>query len=184
MRIARRSPGKSSGAVRVLRPGFTLFEFAVAVSVIAVLATVLLSRLAAYQQEAERIAVQQTVGALRAGLRMRTLELYMANRQDQLLALAGQNPMQWLAEKPLNYLGEYATEEIENLPQSHWFFNRSNAELIYILKRGNTFGASRSELLQFKVSLQQVRASAARPPASMAMPEVVLVRTGGTGGLK
>lgn len=184
MMIARRSSCKRSVGGRAWRRGFTLFEFAIAVSVIAVLAAVLLSRLAAYQQEAERIAVQQTVGALRAGLRMKTLELYLADRQNQLSALAGQNPMQWLAEKPFNYLGEYATAEIENLPQSHWFFNRSNAELIYILKRGNTFGASRSELLQFKVSLQQAPASAARPPASMAMPEVVLVRIGGTGGLK
>lgn len=169
---------------RAVQRGFTLFEFAVAVSVIAVLAAVLLSRLVAYQQEAERIAVQQTVGALRAGLRMKTLELYMADRQNQLPALAGQNPMQWLAEKPLNYLGEYATAEIVNLPQSHWFFDRSNAELIYILKQGNTFGDSHSELLQFKVSLQQESASAARLPASTAMPDVALVRVGGTGGPK
>ena len=120
--------------------GFTLFELAVAVSVIAVLAVLLLSRLAAIQQEAERVAVQQTVVALRAGLRMKVLELYLADRQNQLPALAGQNPIAWLAEKPANYLGEYATPDMEKLPQSHWFFDRSNAELIYILNRGNTFG--------------------------------------------
>ncbi len=40
--------------------GFTLFELAVVASVIAVLAVVLLGRLEGVQQEAERVAVQQT----------------------------------------------------------------------------------------------------------------------------
>mgnify|MGYP000863720164 FL=1 len=62
--------------------GFTLFELAVAVSVIAVLAVVLLGRLEVVQQEAERVAVQQTLLALRAGLRMQVLELYASDRQN------------------------------------------------------------------------------------------------------
>ena len=164
--------------------GFTLFELAVAVSVIAVLAVLLLSRLAAIQQEAERVAVQQTVVALRAGLRMKVLELYASDRQNQLPALAGQNPIAWLAEKPANYLGEYATPDMEKLPQSHWFFDRSNAELIYILNRGNTFGGYRSELLQFKVSLRQASATRAKPSIPVDAPDVALIQLGEAGGLK
>ncbi|MBE3025782.1 type IV pilin protein [Janthinobacterium sp. GW458P] len=164
--------------------GFTLFELAVAVSVIAVLATMLLSRLVAYQHEAERVAVQQTVLALRAGLRMKVLELYAADRQNALPALAGQNPFDWLAEKPPNYLGEYAAPELEKLPQRHWFFDRSNAELIYVLNRGNTFGLGRSELLQFKVSLRQASATRAQPSTPVDAPEVALIQLGDAGGLK
>ncbi|MCC7703921.1 type II secretion system protein [Janthinobacterium sp. GW460P] len=170
-------------AGRARQTGFTLFELAVAVSVIAVLAAVLLSRLVAVQQEAERVAVQQTVLALRAGLRMKVLELYAADRQNQLPALAGQNPIDWLAEKPPNYLGEYTAPQIEKLPQSHWFFNRSNAELIYVLNRGNTFGLGRSELLRFKVSLRQASATRAQPSIPDA-PDVTLIQLGVAGGLK
>ena len=164
--------------------GFTLFELAAAVSVIAVLAVVLLGRLEVVQQEAERVAVQQTLLALRAGLRMQVLELYASDRQNQLPALAGQNPIDWLVEKPANYLGAYSAPEMEKLPQSHWFFDRSNAELIYILNRGNSFAARHSELLRFKVSLRQASVTRTQPSRPLNAPEVALIQLGEAGGLK
>lgn len=165
--------------------GFTLFELAVAVSVIAVLVVVLLGRLEMVQQEAERVAVRQTVLALRAGLRMQVLELYASDRQNQLPALAGKNPIDWLVEKPANYLGAYSSApEMEKIPQSHWFFDRSNAELIYILNRSNTFGASRSELLRFKVSLRQASAARVQSSSPVDAPEVALIQLGEAGGMK
>lgn len=164
--------------------GFTLFELAAAVSVIAVLAVVLLGRLEVVQQEAERVAVRQTLLALRAGLRMQVLELYASDRKNQLPALAGQNPIDWLAEKPANYLGAYNAPEMEKLPQSHWFFDRSNAELIYILNRGNSFAARHSELLRFKVSLRQASVTRTQPSRPLDAPEVALIQLGEAGGLK
>ena len=164
--------------------GFTLFELAVAVSVIAVLAVVLLGRLEVVQQEAERVAVQQTLLALRAGLRMQVLELYASDRQNQLPALAGQNPIDWLAEKPANYLGAYMSPEMEKLPQSHWFFDRSNAELVYMLNRGNSFAVRHSELLRFKVSLLQASATRVQSSSPTDAPEVALIQVGEAGGLK
>ncbi|WP_426086718.1 type II secretion system protein [Janthinobacterium sp. PSPC1-1] len=180
----RISPKNNMLAGKARQRGFTLFELAVAVSVIAVLAVVLLSRLTVLQQEAEQVAVQQTVMALRAGLRMQVLELYASDRQNQLPALAGQNPVDWLLEKPANYLGAYTAPEMEKLPLSHWFFNRSNAELVYILNRGNTFNGYHSELLQFKVSLRQASATPARPSTPADAPEVALIQVGEAGGLK
>ncbi|MGK5047815.1 type II secretion system protein [Janthinobacterium sp. GB4P2] len=180
----RHSSKNNVVAGKARQRGFTLFELAVVVSLIAVLAGVLLSRLTVLQQEAERVAVQQTLLALRAGLRMEVLELYASDRQNQLPTLAGQNPIDWLAEKPANYLGVYAAPEIAKLPQSHWFFDRNNAELIYILNRSNTFGASRSEWLQFKVSLRQASATPARPSTPADAPEVALIQMGEAGGLK
>ncbi|MGK5032451.1 type II secretion system protein [Janthinobacterium sp. MDT1-19] len=180
----RHSPKNSMMAGNARRRGFTLFELAVVVSVIAVLAVVLLSRLATLQQEAERVAVQQTIVALRAGLRMQVLKLYATDRQSQLSALAGRNPVDWLAEKPRNYLGAFTAPEITKLPQSHWFFDQSNAELIYILNRGNTFSGYRSELLQFKVSLRQASATPAKPSTPAEAPEVALIQMGEAGWLK
>jgi prepilin-type N-terminal cleavage/methylation domain-containing protein len=180
----RHSPKNNVVAGTALQRGFTLFELAVVMSVIVVLAAVLLSRLTVIQQEAERVAVQQTLLALRAGLRMQVLELYASDRQNQLPALAGQNPIDWLAEKPANYLGAYSAPEMEKLPQSHWFFDRSNAELIYILNRSNSFGASYSELLRFKVSLRQASATRVQSSSPTDAPEVALIQMGEAGGLK
>ncbi|MGK5037728.1 type II secretion system protein [Janthinobacterium sp. LB3P118] len=180
----RISPKNNMLAGKTGQRGFTLFELAVTVSVIAVLAVVLLSRLTVLREEAERVAVQQTLLALRAGLRMQVLELYASDRQNQLPALAGKNPIDWLAERPVNYLGAYTAPAIEKLPQSHWFFDQSNAELIYILNRGNIFGGYRSELLQFKVSLQQAPLASAKPSSPVDVPQVVLMQLGEAGGLK
>ena len=164
--------------------GFTLFELAVAVSLIAVLVAVLLSRIAVIQQEAERVAVQQTLLALRAGLRMRVLELYASDRQNQLPALAGQNPIDWLVEKPANYLGASRAPEMEKIPQSHWFFDKSTEELIYMLNRGNSFAARHSELLRFKVSLRQASATRVQSSSPADAPEVALIQLGEAGGLR
>ena len=180
----RISPKNNMLAGKARQRGFTLFELAVAVSVIAVLAVVLLGRLEVVQQEAERVAVQQTLLALRAGLRMQVLELYASDRQNQVPALAGQNPIDWLAEKPANYLGAYMAPEMEKLPPSHWFFNRSNAELVYILNRGNTFNGYHSELLRFKVSLRQASVTRTQPSRPLDAPEVALIQLGEAGGLK
>ena len=180
----RISPKNNMLAGKARQRGFTLFELAVAVSVIAVLAVVLLGRLEMLQQDAERVAVRQTLLALRAGLRMQVLELYASDRQNQLPALAGQNPIDWLAEKPANYLGAYMAPEMEKFPQSHWFFDRSNAELIYILNRGNSFGARHSELLRFKVSLRQASATRVQSSSPVDAPEVALIQLGEAGGLR
>ena len=180
----RISPKNNMLAGKAGQCGFTLFELAVVASLIAVLATVLLGRLEVVQQEAERVAVQQTLLALRAGLRMQVLELYASDRQNQVPALAGQNPIDWLAEKPANYLGAYMAPEMEKLPPSHWFFNRSNAELIYILNRSNSFATRHSELLRFKVSLRQASATRVQSSSPVDAPEVALIQLGEAGGLK
>ena len=177
-------PKNNMLAGKAWQRGFTLFELAVAVSVIAVLVVVLLGRLEVVQQDAERVAVRQTLLALRAGLRLQVLELYASDRQNQLPALAGQNPIDWLAEKPANYLGAYSAPEMEKIPQSHWFFDRSNAELIYILNRGNSFGARHSELLRFKVSLRQASATQVQSSSPADAPEVALIQLGEAGGLR
>lgn len=136
--------------------GFTLFELAVTVAIIGILTVVLLSRLAFYRDEAERLAFQQTVTALRAEVRLKAYSLQIANRQKEIVVLAGQNPINWLQQKPSNYLGEYYSPDIKKLASGHWFFDRSDGLLVYLLNPSNTFGVQGSELLQFKVSLSQV----------------------------
>ncbi|MGK5014787.1 prepilin-type N-terminal cleavage/methylation domain-containing protein [Janthinobacterium sp. HLS12-2] len=135
--------------------GFTLFELGVAVAVIAILVVVLLSRLSFYRDEAERLAFEQTVTALRTEVRLKAFGLMIAGREQEGAALVGQNPINWLAQKPANYLGEYYSPDTNNLATGHWFFDRDDGFLVYLLNRGNTFSKEGSELLQFKVSLSQ-----------------------------
>ena len=135
--------------------GFTLFELAVAAAVSGILIMVFLSRVAFYRNEAERLAFEQTVLALRTETSMQGYATVIANRPAQLGTLAGQNPMNWLAQKPPNYLGEFYSPDPKKLASGNWFFDRSDGLLVYLLNESNTFDAEGSELLKFKVSLSQ-----------------------------
>lgn len=136
--------------------GFTLFELAVTVAIIAILMVVMLSRLSFYRDEAERLAFAQTVMALRTEVRLKAFALMIAGREQESAALVGKNPVNWLAQKPENYLGEYRSPDTNKLAAGHWFFDIDDGILVYLLNRGNTFSKEGSELLQFKVNLLQV----------------------------
>ena len=135
--------------------GFTLFELAVVAAVSGILIMVFLSRVAFYRNEAERLAFEQTVLALRTETSMQGYATVIANRPAQLGMLAGQNPMNWLAQKPPNYLGEFYSPDPKKLASGNWFFDRSDGLLVYLLNQSNTFDSEGSELLKFKVSLSQ-----------------------------
>lgn len=147
----RRRPVRGIRAGR----GFTLFELAVVVAVVGVLMVVLLSRLAFYRDQAERLAYEQTVTALRTEVQLQAYALMIAGRTKNIAALAGQNPMNWLAQKPANYLGEFYSPDVKKLASGNWFFDRSDGKLVYLLNQSNTFDAQGFDLLQFKVSLSQ-----------------------------
>ncbi len=114
----RISPKNNMLAGKAGQRGFTLFELAVAVSVIAVLAVVLLGRLEVVQQEAERVAVQQTVLALRAGLRMQVLELYARpTGKTSCRRWRGKTPsIGWLKNRPIIW-AHIARRRWKNFPQ-------------------------------------------------------------------
>ncbi len=133
--------------------GFTLFELAVVVAVTGILIIVLLSRVMFYRNEAERLAFQQTLTALRAETSLQAYARLIAGRPREIAALAGMNPVNWLAQPPPNYLGEFYSPDTKKLASGSWYFDRSDGILVYLLDKGNTFDVKGSELLKFKVSL-------------------------------
>ena len=87
---------------RTRRGGFSLFELAVAACILGLLAAVLLNRLLVYREEAERVAGKQMIGTLRSALAARSAQLISAGGNQALVALARDNPMGLLSEKPEN----------------------------------------------------------------------------------
>lgn len=75
------------------RRGFTLVELAVAASMLALLAGILLEKLEAYAGESEHVAAKQLVGALRTALAVRSARAISASGEAGLLALSHENPM-------------------------------------------------------------------------------------------
>jgi prepilin-type N-terminal cleavage/methylation domain-containing protein len=131
--------------------GFTLFELAVCLIVMGILSAVLYSRVVMYQQEADRAGAEKLVGILRAALNMRIAGAVVAHREHELLKIAEENPINWLVEKPKNYLGEYYSPEINTLPKGYWYFDRRDKTLVYLLNKGKSFAEGSPNLLKFKV---------------------------------
>jgi len=112
--------------------GFTLVELLVVVSLVAILASMLFSRVLFYQEMAEKAAMQQVVGALQSALVMQYGHRMTLGMGGELSDISTENPMNWLAQKPVNYLGEFNAIKPGAIESGNWAFDRSVHELIYV----------------------------------------------------
>src|SRR4030088_5723 len=87
--------------------GFSVFEFVVAIAIVAVFGGVFLQRMLYFQEYAEKTAMDLTVPNMRTGLRYRTGDLLMRDKVSEITTLADENPVSWLQNSPENYLGEF-----------------------------------------------------------------------------
>jgi prepilin-type N-terminal cleavage/methylation domain-containing protein len=156
--------------------GFTLFEVAVSLLIVAVLAGVLLQRLHFVQQRAERAAVAQTVAILRVALTVKTAHLLATHRDQEIATLALENPFDWLAEKPQNYLGEYFAPDPRDLHRGNWYFDRKEKTLVYLLNSEKTFPTGISNALKFKIKLDHSPQSAAELPQGQDVTSVSIAQ--------
>ena len=138
--------------------GFTLLELIVVISIVAILAGSLLSRIPYYQEQAEKTVVEQTAGAMQSALIMRygSLMAHGTGAEKGLNALAIDNPMDWLQQKPKNYAGEFFDPTTKTVPPGHWMFDLKSHELIYVLDRSDYFtpGKDGQKWIRFHVRLE------------------------------
>jgi type II secretory pathway pseudopilin PulG len=138
-------------AQRSLERGATRFEFAVAMSVVAILATVLLQRINLYQLEAEQATVRQVLALLRGALIAKQGELHSRGKSDEIRNLIDRNPMDWLEPKPANYVGVRNGESTLSVAPGNWFFDSETRTLSYVLSNREQFLGTGAKRLNFKV---------------------------------
>ena len=121
--------------------GFTLIELIIVISIVAVLAGMFLSRVAYYQAQAEKAAMEQMAGALQSALVLRygALMVRVAANEKELSALAADNPVNWLQQKPRNYAGEYYDPTPGAVGPGNWMFDLKSRDLIYVVDHGDYF---------------------------------------------
>ena len=118
---------------RIFRAGrFTLLELLVTALVIGILAAVFLNRVLFYQEQAEKIVMEATARNIRTSLHIRLADMMIHNRQSEIPLLAGENPINWLATEPGNYLGEYDGPKPEEMQASGWYFDVKEKTLVYL----------------------------------------------------
>ena len=145
---------RRSAAGRQHWRGFALFELAICVAIMAIVASVLLQRLQFYQEQVERVAMEQVVVALRSALHAKLASLYISNGETS--SLVDQNPMDWLSRKPKNYLGEFYSPGPQEVAGDTWYFDRSGKNLVHLLTKGNLFQSNESKRVIFKVELNHL----------------------------
>ncbi len=137
--------------------GFTLIELIVVIIIVVVLAGSLLTRVLYYQEQAEKAAMEQVVGAVQSALVMRygTLMARGAASENQVGNLTTDNPINWLQQKPKNYAGEYFDPAPGIVSPGHWMFDLKTRDLIYILDHSANFtpGRDGKKWIRFHVKL-------------------------------
>jgi general secretion pathway protein G len=112
--------------------GFTLIELTVVVVLVAVLAGALLKRALYYEEQAERVSVEQTLGILRSAMHMQMAYSLLHPSVRPMFQLATENPMNWLAELPSNYVGEYAAPKSGEIARGSWYYDTRDRTLVYL----------------------------------------------------
>jgi prepilin-type N-terminal cleavage/methylation domain-containing protein len=140
-------------SVRRFSHGFTLLEMAIVTILFALLGGGLLHYLRSYQAQIERLAVQQTVHAIRSEMALRIGHLIITHRSREIGALARENPMDWLAQKPANYLGEFYAPKTTKIASGNWYFDKSSLTLVYLLNHEALFQDDSSKQLNFRTKL-------------------------------
>jgi prepilin-type N-terminal cleavage/methylation domain-containing protein len=111
--------------------GFTLLELVVVICIVAVLSARLLASLVYYQEQAEKVAMESTLGAMQTGLAMQVSALLLRGTPEDINGLAEQNPMEWLAERPGTYIGSFLHEPPPAAGTGIWFFDSATRTLVY-----------------------------------------------------
>lgn len=114
--------------------GASRFDFAITISIIAILAYVLLFSLNRAQNQVETVTMETDLTNMRWGLR----ELW-AHRNARGQSIAGSeidnaNPLRLLNDHPEHYIGEYA--DTPPGAQSSWYFDTKAKRLVYVFSDG------------------------------------------------
>lgn len=100
-------------------------------ALVAVLVLVALDRSIALRVQAERMALDGVVQSLRSAAAEHGMHDRVSGDRGSAGNLAGSNPMLWLAQPPLNYLGELAGPDPATVPGGQWYFDSVSHLLVY-----------------------------------------------------
>jgi len=151
---------RQSLATRLRGNGFSLLESVVGLLLIGVFCALLLERLAYYQEAAEKAVMELEVNKFKLALQVHIGDLIARNRALDYAELARENPVLWLDRPPVGYRGEFSGNASAQLPRGSWYFDRSNAELVYLLNQDRNFRSPSEGRARVRWRVKTVRVAA------------------------
>jgi len=116
-------------------PSAHRFDFAVTLTVIGILATLLLGYLNKAQKDIEKVIVETELNSLRLSLTEYWVDKSLKNQSIDSKTLEDSNPMLLVAERPENYIGEFS--EAPSNKKEMWYFDTKKKQLIYVFNDGH-----------------------------------------------
>ncbi len=133
--------------------GFTLFELILSLSLIAILMGFFFSRMLYYQEVVEEASMRQTVNMINTSMNLKLADWITKGEQGKFQQLERRNPVDWLAAKPVNYVGELYDPQTGEAPEGSWYYDLKDGSLVYLVKRSAHFRGDGHKWIRFHVDL-------------------------------
>jgi general secretion pathway protein G len=109
-----------------------MFELIVYLLVSSILFATLVNRYREFPGEAERANFTAILAQMRTGVNLQMMDMIASADFGRGEELAGSNPMDLMLQPPSNYVGSFASVDINTMPRRVWYFDRSRGELVYL----------------------------------------------------
>ena len=119
--------------------GFTLIELVIVIIIIAILMGLFMNRFLYYQEQAEKVAMEEMVGVIQSSLTMQYGQIMTRGKSSDVAALVKDNPINWLQKNPSNYEGEFYEATLQSVQPGNWLFDLKTRELIYLPRNTDNF---------------------------------------------
>jgi len=138
--------------------GTKWFQWGVLLVVCGLLAAGLINALDDAKARAERQAVELTLRNMRTGMQLAMGEALMQQRQGEIVAWVGSDPVRWLGTTPNDYHGVCQKAAGNELETGAWCFDAEHKELLYrprsdtLLRQPNGVAAKACHTLRWRVT--------------------------------
>ena len=136
--------------------GFTLLELLIVIILVSTLFVFAVDRLLEIRDQAERVSVQTVVGNLQSALALDLAEHVVKGRMQQIHLRINSNPMELLADTPINYRGEISHDELQKAKSGYWYYNTDKHLLTYLVSNRAGFESKLSGRARIRLKVVPV----------------------------
>jgi len=115
--------------------GFSLLELVIVIIIISTLLGFAIDKLLKLQVQAERSSMEGMIGILQSAISLTISEHIAKGKIPALKKYLHSNPMQLLADTPVNYLGSFESQPEDPEPASWWYEQKSHSLVYFVLNQ-------------------------------------------------